>query len=312
MKFACSSGDSTFGRSGGYHVVWIDADVRNYDQWLFNYAQVILETAQKSAPFFVHVESLLCELRLRLLERVEHWRAEGRRYVSEQKAHMEAVDAGWLKLEGERLGGHDLANCLRAAYDHHASLIIKGGRPLTEIVLSQQIPGLVFEGALHFGWIPYPLKRRSDGKGVDGFPLVPRDAPGSTCELVPESELTETYRGRKVTKGCERRFKLILLSQIEHWRIAAPGTAASGPIEPDGIADGLPVLSDPTKRILDLRRQTLLESYRLTGNAVTKEPVDKDGNKVGEVAFEVDRYCPDCKTRLTWHKAPTARPIFNP
>ena len=44
----------------------------------------------------------------------------------------------------------------------------------------------------------------------------------------------------------------------------------------------------------------------------TKEPVDKDGNKVGEVAFEVDRYCPDCKTRLTWREAPTARPIFNP
>lgn len=252
----------------GVHVVWSDADARHYDQWLFNYAQTILETARESAPFFVHAESLLCELRLKLLERVEHWKAEGRRYVSEQKAHMEAVDAGWLKLEGERLGGHDLAHCMKAAYDHHAGLIVRGGRPLTERVLSKQIPGFVFEGALHFGWIPYPLKRRSDRKGVDGFPLLSRDPPGSTYELVPESELTEIYRGRKVTKGYERQFKLILLSQIEHWRIAAVGTAASGPIERDRIACGLPVLSDATNRILDLRKQALVESYRLTGDAV--------------------------------------------
>jgi hypothetical protein len=80
--------------------------------------------------------------------------------------------------------------------------------------------------------------------------------------------LTETYRGRKVTKGYERQFKLVLLSQIEHWRIVAAGARPSGPMERDEVAHGLPVLSDPTNRILDLRKQALLESYRLTGNAV--------------------------------------------
>ena len=216
----------------GVHVVWSDNEVPAYDQWLFNYAQVWLESARKTSPILVHVESLLNELRLRLMERMEYWKAEGRRYVAEQKAHqkthMEAVDAGWLRIQSKRLEGAKLTDCLRAAYDHHARLFAKAGEPLTEAVLNQKIPVLVFSGAIHYKWIPYPLirpvGRRVAGNFLEGW----YDHSRTNYELVPEQGLTETFGGYKVTKGYEGQFKRILESRIAHWRAEALTREAEG------------------------------------------------------------------------------------
>src|ERR1035441_2841753 len=143
-----------------------------FDQWLFNYAQAWLESA-RPAPILGHAESALNELRLKLMERIEFWKAEGRRYVTNQKAFqrakMEAVDAGWLRIQSMRLGGAKLSDCLKEAYDHHAGLFAKAGEPLSETVLNLTIPVLVFSGAIHHKWIPYPLIRPVGERVVDNF-----------------------------------------------------------------------------------------------------------------------------------------------
>jgi hypothetical protein len=204
----------------GVHVVWSDNEVRAYDQWLFNYAQEWLESA-RSFPILGQTESLLNELRLRLMERMEFWKAEGRRYVTDQKAlqksKLEAVDAGWLRIQSKRLGGATLSNCLKEAYDHHAGLFAQAGEPLTETVLNLTIPALVFSGAIHYKWVPYPLVRPDSGRVVD-FLESGYEHPHSHYELVPDEELTETLGGYKVTSDYEGQFRRILESRIAHWR----------------------------------------------------------------------------------------------
>jgi lambda repressor-like predicted transcriptional regulator len=70
----------------GIHVVWSEAAVKAYDQWLCNYAQSWLN-AQEKLDNLSH--SALIDLRSRLVERVEHWKAEARRYLSEQRKSLE-------------------------------------------------------------------------------------------------------------------------------------------------------------------------------------------------------------------------------
>ncbi len=89
----------------GVHVVWSDNEVGAYDQWLFNYAQGWLELARKTSPILVHVESLLNELRLRLMERMGYWKAEGRRYVAEQKAAVETASVQPSPATGAKNSG---------------------------------------------------------------------------------------------------------------------------------------------------------------------------------------------------------------
>ena len=221
----------------GVHVVWSDSVARAYDEWLFNYAQVWLESATRtSSPILVDVESLVNELRLRLMERMEYWKAEGHRYSAEQdahqKAHMKEVDAGWLRIDSKRLEGAKLTDCLRDAYDHHARLLAKSGEPLTEESLNQNIPSLVFIGAIHYKWIPYPLIRRAGRRVVGSFLDGWYDRSRAKYELVPKGELTETFGGYKVTKGYEDQFKRIVGGRIAHWRAEAlTGPPVTGPQE---------------------------------------------------------------------------------
>jgi hypothetical protein len=64
------------------HVVWSETAVRAYDQWLFNYAQAWLNDMKASGRL---PDAALLDLRSRLAERVEWWKAEARRYLAEQK-----------------------------------------------------------------------------------------------------------------------------------------------------------------------------------------------------------------------------------
>jgi hypothetical protein len=78
----------------GIAVVWSDSAVRGYDRWLFNYAESWLAVVREEAcPPFVRADAFLNELRLRLISRVEYWKAEARRYVTLQNAHRESLPA---------------------------------------------------------------------------------------------------------------------------------------------------------------------------------------------------------------------------
>src|SRR5205085_4343827 len=76
----------------GVHVVWSNEDIRAYDQWLYRYAESWLKNASESCPVPIRQEALLNELKLRLIERLEWWKGEARRYVAEQKVHRMRLD----------------------------------------------------------------------------------------------------------------------------------------------------------------------------------------------------------------------------
>jgi hypothetical protein len=87
----------------GVHVVWNDQDVRSYDQWLHQNAESWLRVAADWCPDTVRAESLLGELQLHLIERLEWWKLEARRFVAEQQAHWAGVTDSDNIRDEERL-----------------------------------------------------------------------------------------------------------------------------------------------------------------------------------------------------------------
>ncbi len=70
------------------HVVWSEEEVRNYDQWLFSYAEAWLDSETNAG----HIsQGALLEFRLRLIESMEWWKGEARRYLAEQKKHAAII-----------------------------------------------------------------------------------------------------------------------------------------------------------------------------------------------------------------------------
>jgi hypothetical protein len=67
----------------GIQVVWTYDEVTTYDRWLATYAEGWLEMVGLGLE-----RGSLSELRTRLIQRVEHWKAEARRYVAGQKAYL--------------------------------------------------------------------------------------------------------------------------------------------------------------------------------------------------------------------------------
>ena len=74
----------------GVHVVWNNEEVKAFDQWLANYANAWLKTVKAFFPADIDSDLLLQELRQLLIGRMEFWKSEARRYVSEQKATLAA------------------------------------------------------------------------------------------------------------------------------------------------------------------------------------------------------------------------------
>jgi hypothetical protein len=72
-------------------IVWSENALRAYDQWLFSYAQAWIDSQREAGKL---TESSLFELRSRLIGRMEWWKAEGRRYLSEQKTHAARPQGG--------------------------------------------------------------------------------------------------------------------------------------------------------------------------------------------------------------------------
>jgi hypothetical protein len=69
-------------------IVWSDADVRGYDEWLCNFAEAWLQLTADNGRTPIHQETFLNILRTALLARVEWWKAEARRFVALQKEHL--------------------------------------------------------------------------------------------------------------------------------------------------------------------------------------------------------------------------------
>lgn len=76
----------------GVHVVWGDFNIPPYDDWLLQHAEVTLKNASEQCPGYISKADLLPELRLRLMQAVEYWKAEARRYVSRQPPEMSRGD----------------------------------------------------------------------------------------------------------------------------------------------------------------------------------------------------------------------------
>jgi hypothetical protein len=77
----------------GVHVVWGDFNIAPYDTWLVRYAEATLKLAwEHGNRSNVNRELLLVELRRLLMQRVEYWKAEARRYVSQQPPEMHRGD----------------------------------------------------------------------------------------------------------------------------------------------------------------------------------------------------------------------------
>lgn len=70
------------------NVVWSDPEVLAFDAWLVKYAEAVFKgVAEKPAPAAYPLEATLTHLRYLLGSRVQHWKAEARRYRGEQERH---------------------------------------------------------------------------------------------------------------------------------------------------------------------------------------------------------------------------------
>jgi hypothetical protein len=70
----------------GVHVVLDRESIRPFDEWLANYANEWLRTLKVFFPSFFPTEELLGETRQALIGKREYWKAEARRFVTQQEA----------------------------------------------------------------------------------------------------------------------------------------------------------------------------------------------------------------------------------
>ena len=82
------------------HVVWGDDNISFFDQWIRNYAEATLQMTDTHRPSIVDRTSLLLELRHRLMQAVEYWKAEARRYVAMQSQEPSPGDRPEAKADG--------------------------------------------------------------------------------------------------------------------------------------------------------------------------------------------------------------------
>ena len=76
-------------------VVWSDAEVKTYAQWLFSYANSWLTMQSEHHdhwPTFVDTETVLIALRTRMAVRVEHWKAQALTLAREAEAKAAKAD----------------------------------------------------------------------------------------------------------------------------------------------------------------------------------------------------------------------------
>jgi len=65
-----------------------DADIQKFDRWLIEYAEKGLRAVVEVWPVPINTESLVIELQLRFIQRVEHWKSQARWSVSDGKSQQ--------------------------------------------------------------------------------------------------------------------------------------------------------------------------------------------------------------------------------
>jgi hypothetical protein len=112
-----------------------------------------------------------------------------------------------------------LLDSLRDVYDLYASQLPKCGQPLTQPLLTDGIPVLVFTAAIDQEWIPYPLFRPQKGAArdfLDGWRRPFR-------YRVKKKGLTERFGHYRTPNGFGAWFKGHLESRVAFWRANPSG-----------------------------------------------------------------------------------------
>jgi hypothetical protein len=65
----------------GCSVIWSTEDVRPYDHWLESYANAWIKTVEEWHPADLSGQDLIPELRFRLLQSIEHWKYQARKFA---------------------------------------------------------------------------------------------------------------------------------------------------------------------------------------------------------------------------------------
>lgn len=137
---------------------------------------------------------------------------------------LNGIRSGLLRVESKRRDGLDVNSCLKESYDVYAGRLREAGRTLDETLLTEAIPGWVFQWAVANKWLPYPPfrpRRNSDTAPTNGKYI-------SSHEPVPEEELTVPFGCYKVTGWYKADVMKRLGSRISHWQAEALDSLAAG------------------------------------------------------------------------------------
>ena len=133
-------------------------------------------------------------------------------YSQLSEACRQKIAAELRKVYAYRCGGPKLKVCLMAAYDRIAAVLIEAEQ-LTDELFEVQLPAMVHDAAVKFGWIPYPPLQASSQRNATSV---------TTTEPVPESKLTESFGRYKVPEGYRARFTQVFLAdRIAYWEAEA-------------------------------------------------------------------------------------------
>jgi hypothetical protein len=125
------------------------------------------------------------------------------------------IQAGLLRVYSRWLEKQDLSECLRDSYDVYAAALKDAPHVLIADVLTEAIPGWVFDWAVRKKWLPYPPMRRVRPPAVRFGEPRPR---GPLNRPVAESELTTTLGTYRMTDWYKADIMKRLASRIAYWQ----------------------------------------------------------------------------------------------
>ncbi|HTB13998.1 MAG TPA: hypothetical protein VK752_20635 [Bryobacteraceae bacterium] len=224
------------------------------------------------------------------------------------------IRAALLEVHSKRLAGVKPLECLREAYEVCAK-VFDDAKQLTDGLLTERIPAIVFDAAVDHRWVGYPPRRTVGGLlTVMSFRKDVRYS--SRYVDIPQKELTETFGSHKVPAGYAAQFKKYYLgSPIAHWQaVVMMRAAASDSMDGDMGANTLATLTVQSETVsragadpVATERDALLTRFKTKamehGIKVTHEMVAK--------AAKPGKW--NTRTMVTWWKAndPRCKPTHD-
>ena len=133
------------------------------------------------------------------------------------------ICAGLYRIKSRALSAASLwaslRECVGEAYDLFASQLVTTGIQLTDVVLQDGIPLLVFRSAIDYGFAPdfrRPLILRNPrlpAGSADRWRIGP--------DPYEDGDRLDIFDGREVAKGFEQFFRDQLSSRVAYWKAAA-------------------------------------------------------------------------------------------